>query len=189
MAKRRSPTTPTDPVPARELRLQPSRSSTRLRSGFDMDSGTGSCSDSDSDSDSYSDPDTDPDELSDPDAEEDADDGSDDEDPDREAEEILEAIIHYRNEGPAKPKHEGQTKKLWQREGEFWQEYAGKLQKKTGISPEDQLRACDPAVFKAYLEWRILKSRIKKESAIEAYWKRTCMYYHDVVGRAMSNEV
>ncbi|PVH96085.1 hypothetical protein DM02DRAFT_675019, partial [Periconia macrospinosa] len=157
MAKSRSSTMPTNPVPARKLRLQPSRSSTRLRSGFDMDSGTGSYSDSDSDSDSdsYSDPDTDLDALSDTDAEEDADDGSDDEELDTEeldteeldteAEEILEAIAHYRNEGPAKPKHTDQTKKLWQREGEFWQKYSRKLQKKTGISPEDQLRACDPA--------------------------------------------
>lgn len=169
--------------------MQPSRSSTCLRSGFDMDSGTGSCSDSDSDSDSYSDPDTDLDALSDTDAEEDADDGSDDEEPDTEAEEILEAIAHYRNEGPAKPAHTLQTKKLWRRESEFWQEYAGKLQKKTGTSPEDQLRACDPAVFKAYLEWREKWARIKKESALEAYWKRISMYYHDVVGHAMSNEV
>ncbi|PVH96084.1 hypothetical protein DM02DRAFT_675018, partial [Periconia macrospinosa] len=57
------------------------------------------------------------------------------------------------------------------------------------MSPEDQLRACDPAVFKAYLEWREKRARIKKESALEAYWKRTSMYYHDVVGHAMSNEV
>ncbi|PVH90658.1 hypothetical protein DM02DRAFT_664822, partial [Periconia macrospinosa] len=78
-------------------------------------------------------------------AEEDADDGSDDEELDTEVEEILEAIALYRNEGPAKPKHTKQTKKLWRREGEFWQEYGRKIQKRTGISPEEQLRACDPA--------------------------------------------
>jgi hypothetical protein len=32
-------------------------------------------------------------------------------------------------------------------------------------------------------------SRIKKESSIEAYWKRISMYYHDVVGHAMGNNV
>ncbi|KAL5405073.1 hypothetical protein PMIN06_010286 [Paraphaeosphaeria minitans] len=63
------------------------------------------------------------------------------------------------------------------------------LQKETGLSPEDQLHKCDPAVFKTYLEWRTEHSRIKKESAIDAYWKRLSMYYDHVVGHAMANKV
>jgi hypothetical protein len=63
------------------------------------------------------------------------------------------------------------------------------VQEETGLSPEDQLRNRDPAVFKTYLEWRTEESRIKKESAIDAYWKRLCMYYNHVVGHAMANEV
>ncbi|PVH90142.1 hypothetical protein DM02DRAFT_678784 [Periconia macrospinosa] len=165
IVKGRSSTVPNIPVPARELRLQPPRSSTRLNLGFEVDSGTGSCSDSDS----YSDPDTDLDALSDTDAEKDAGGGSDDEEPDTKAEEILGAITHYRNEGPGKPKHTLQTQKLWRRESEFWQKYCRKIQKRTGMSPEDQIRACDPAVFKSYLFWRKQRSRIKKESAIDAY--------------------
>jgi hypothetical protein len=132
-----------------------------------VDSGRGSCSDSNSDS--YSDPDTDLDALSDTDAERDVDVGSDDEEPDTEAEEILGAITHYTNEDPAKPKHTLQTEKLWRRESEFWEKYGRKIQKRTGMSPEDQLRACDPAVFKSYLFWRKQRSRIKKESTIDAY--------------------
>jgi hypothetical protein len=63
------------------------------------------------------------------------------------------------------------------------------VQEETRLSPKDQLRRCDPAVFKAYLEWRTEHSRIKKESAIEAYWKRISMYYDHVVGHAMANKV
>lgn len=51
------------------------------------------------------------------------------------------------------------------------------------------MRRCDPAVFKTYLEWRTEHSRIKKESAIDAYWKRISTYYDYVVGHAMANKV
>lgn len=40
---------------------------------------------------------------------------------DSETEEIYDSIARFRAEGPAKPNHTVYTKKLWQREGEFWQ--------------------------------------------------------------------
>jgi hypothetical protein len=60
---------------------------------------------------------------------------------------------------------------------------------KTEISAEDLLRHCDPAMFKSYLSWRVRDSRIKKFSAIDGYWKRIGMYYRDVTGIAMGNDV
>jgi hypothetical protein len=67
--------------------------------------------------------------------------------------------------------------------------FCSKIQKQVQLSAKDLLRRCDPSVFKSYLFWRKRTSRIKKESAIEAYWKRTSMYYHNVVGHAMGNDV
>jgi hypothetical protein len=54
---------------------------------------------------------------------------------------------------------------------------------------ENLLRQCEPAIFKAYLSWRVRDSRIKKESTIGAYWKRICMFYRDIEGVAMGNEI
>ena len=67
--------------------------------------------------------------------------------------------------------------------------YCLMVQEETGLSPKDQLRRCDLAVFKTYLEWRTENSRIKKENAIEAYWKRISMYCDHVVGHAMANKL
>lgn len=39
---------------------------------------------------------------------------------DSEAEEILKNIARFKAEGPAKPNHTPHTKRLWQREGDFW---------------------------------------------------------------------
>ncbi|KAL5404076.1 hypothetical protein PMIN04_012660 [Paraphaeosphaeria minitans] len=114
--------------------------------------------------------------------------------PASEADAILKRIAYHQKQGPAKPRHSDKTKELWKAESEFWERQASRnyclvLQKETGLSPEDQLHRCDPAVFKAYLEWRKKHARIKKESAIDAYWKRISMYYDHVVGHAMANKV
>jgi hypothetical protein len=98
--------------------------------------------DSDSDSESYADPDTDPDTLSDIDSEQEdlginpheelgtkqdtrrdlevSSNAELDAAPDSEAEEILGNISRFREEGPARPKHTDQTKKLWRTESGFW---------------------------------------------------------------------
>ncbi|OAL56175.1 hypothetical protein IQ07DRAFT_639770 [Pyrenochaeta sp. DS3sAY3a] len=108
---------------------------------------------------------------------------------DSDAEEIMGNIARFREQGPARPKHTKQTKKLWKRESAFWEGYSKTIEEYTGLSSEYLLRKCDPSVYKSYLSWRKKKTRITKESAIEAYWKRLSMYYHNLVGYAMGNDV
>ena len=78
-------------------------------------------------SDSYSDPNTEPDTEPDTDDEPDINEhpdlelGLEDPGLDSEAEEILKDIAELRDKGPAKPNHTPYTKKLWKREGEFWE--------------------------------------------------------------------
>lgn len=115
--------------------------------------------------------------------------GERDTQPVSEADAILKRIAYHQKQGPAKPRHSDRTKELWKTESKFWKSYCLKVQEETGLSPKDQLRRCDPAVFKTYLEWRTEHSQIKKESAIDAYWKRLSMYYDHVVGHAMANKV
>ncbi|KAF7441647.1 DUF3435 domain containing protein [Pyrenophora tritici-repentis] len=151
-------------------------------------------SDTNSFSDTYSDPDTEADtdiniELS---TGEDAGFTSEQEldaDLDSEAEEILKDIAQLRAEGPAKPNHTPHTIKLWKREGDFWERYCSKIMKKTKRSPEEQLRACDPEAFKAYLRWRKKNSRVKKESSMRSYWKRLSMCYMDLTRHTMDADV
>ncbi|KAI1663563.1 DUF3435 containing protein [Pyrenophora tritici-repentis] len=151
-------------------------------------------SDTNSFSDTYSDPDTEADtdiniELS---TGEDAGFTSEQEldaDLDSEAEEILKDIAQLRAEGPAKPNHTPHTIKLWKREGDFWERYCSKIMKKTKRSPEEQLRACDPEAFKAYLRWRKKHSWVKKESSMRSYWKRISMCYMDLTRHTMDADV
>ncbi|KAF1358608.1 hypothetical protein EJ07DRAFT_166844 [Lizonia empirigonia] len=108
---------------------------------------------------------------------------------DSEAEEILKDITQLRAEGPAKPNHTTYTVALWKREGEFWGRYCSKIKKSTKRSPEEQLRACDPGTFKAYLRWRKKHSRVKKESSMRTYWKRISMCYMNLTGHKMDANV
>jgi hypothetical protein len=80
-------------------------------------------------SDTYSNPDTEAEEDTDTDIEP-ADTGKDtslvlehesDAELDSEAEAILNDIARFKAEGPAKPNHTNHTKKLWRREGGFWE--------------------------------------------------------------------
>jgi hypothetical protein len=72
-------------------------------------------------SDTYSDPDTEGEEDTDTDIEQ-ADTGKEsDAELDSEAEAILNDIARFKAEGPAKPNHTNHTKKLWRREGGFWE--------------------------------------------------------------------
>jgi hypothetical protein len=101
------------------------------RSGLSSSAET--CQEGDSDansfSDTYSDPDTEAEADTDTDIEP-ADTGEDtslvleqesDAELDSEAEEILNDIARFKAEGPAKPNHTDHTKKLWRREGDFWE--------------------------------------------------------------------
>src|SRR5690348_17040454 len=67
--------------------------------------------------------------------------------------------------------------------------YCSKIIKRTKRSPEEQLRACDPDTFKAYLRWRKKHSRVKKESSMRSYWKRISMCYMDLTRHTMDANV
>ena len=149
-------------------------------------------SDTNSFSDTYSDPNTEADTDIEPSTSEDAGlvlEQEPDADLDSEAEEILKDIAQLRSEGPAKPNHTPHTVKLWKREGDFWERYCFKIMKRTKRSPEEQLRACDPETFKAYLRWRKKHSRVKKESSMRSYWKRISMCYMDLTRHTMDADV
>jgi hypothetical protein len=49
------------------------------------------------------------------------------------------------------------------------------------------LRRCQPQDIKAYLEWRVDKFQIKKESTLKSYWKRLSCGYIDLTGRRIDN--
>ncbi|KAF2866226.1 hypothetical protein BDV95DRAFT_649794 [Massariosphaeria phaeospora] len=50
------------------------------------------------------------------------------------------------------------------------------------MSPEAQLLSCKPKTFKAYLRWRKKHFRIKKQSAMQSYWKRISNCYRHLAG-------
>lgn len=136
-------TSATDPktIPNQNLHAPPYASPI---SDSDLNFESGSDIYSDSYSDSYSDPDTEPDICTDPNI------GLElesDTDLDSEAKEILKDIAQLEEEGPAKPRHEPQTIKLWKREGEIWAKFCLKIK----ADPKDALRKCSRGKFKAYL--------------------------------------
>ena len=51
----------------------------------------------------------------------------------------------------------------------------------------ETLRACKAALFESYLERRVKKGRIKKESTIKIYWRWLLCKYIDVAGHSMDN--
>ncbi|KAF2845010.1 hypothetical protein T440DRAFT_502719 [Plenodomus tracheiphilus IPT5] len=111
---------------------------------------------------------------------------------DSEAEQIRKDIEQFKAEGPAKPNHTNHTKKLWKREGEFWERYCHKIDEIKDVikkSPEERLDACEPEMFKAYLRWRKKHSRVKKESSMRSYWKRLSMCYMNITGHRMDPDI
>jgi hypothetical protein len=56
------------------------------------------------------------------------------------------------------------------------------------VDPEDKIKACEAEFAKGYLEWRVMFSRIKKQSAITTYWKVHSMLYMNVAKRYMDEE-
>lgn len=57
--------------------------------------------------------------------------------------------------------------------------------------PRATLQACDAAIFKGYLHWRVKSSKggIKKESSIMTYWNNLCMFYAREMKRYMDGGV
>jgi hypothetical protein len=67
--------------------------------------------------------------------------------------------------------------------------YCLKIMKMTKRTLEEQLRACDPEAFKAYLRWRKKHSRVRKESSMRSYWKRISMCYMDLTCHTMDADI
>lgn len=53
--------------------------------------------------------------------------------------------------------------------------------------PIELLKTCEAAIIKTYLEDRVQRARIKKESTIKSYWRRLGCKYIDVAGRGLDN--
>ncbi|KAF2679993.1 hypothetical protein K458DRAFT_312707, partial [Lentithecium fluviatile CBS 122367] len=101
---------------------------------------------------------------------------------DSEGEEIMKDIAQCKFEGPARPRHKSQTEKLWNR-------YCLKIIKRTKMSPEKLLLACQPETFKGYLRWRKRHYRVEKQSSMTSYWKRISQCYRDVAGHRMDANI
>ncbi|KAJ9641087.1 hypothetical protein H2199_005755 [Coniosporium tulheliwenetii] len=129
---------------------------------LDPASGTRSESESELESEPYSDPDTDPDVGLDSDSEG----------------ELLRKRIAYHKgwDGPNQDEAIGQRDSL---EESFC--------RKIKADPDKTLSKCEAETIKAYLEERVTKFRIKKESSIKAYWKRLSCAYIDLAGHRMDN--
>jgi hypothetical protein len=57
-----------------------------------------------------------------------------------------------------------------------------------GVEPVETLKACEAQFTKGYLEWRVMFSRIKKQSSITTYWKVHSMLYMNVALRYMEDD-
>jgi hypothetical protein len=55
----------------------------------------------------------------------------------------------------------------------------------THREPVETLKQCQAAVFKGYLHWRIVNSRVRKESSVVTYWKVLSMLYCDTAAAWM----
>ncbi|KAF2726660.1 hypothetical protein EJ04DRAFT_539319 [Polyplosphaeria fusca] len=136
-------------------------------------------------SDTYADPDTETDEDIELGTREDA--GlmlEKDPDPhlDSEAEEILKDIAQLKAEGqqsqtiPSIQRNYGRGKA---NSGTAHIRYCDIIKDEIKRSPEEQLRACEPEIFKA----------VKKESSMRSYWKRLSMCYMDLTRHKMDADV
>ena len=56
------------------------------------------------------------------------------------------------------------------------------------VDPVETIKACEAEFTKGYLEWRIMFSRIKKQSSITTYWKVHSMLYMNVALRYMEED-
>jgi hypothetical protein len=56
------------------------------------------------------------------------------------------------------------------------------------VDPVETLKVCEAEFTKGYLEWRVLFSRIKKQSSITTYWKIHSMLYMNTALRYMEED-
>jgi predicted nucleotide-binding protein (sugar kinase/HSP70/actin superfamily) len=58
-----------------------------------------------------------------------------------------------------------------------------------GYDNHKTLEECDPAVYKGFIEWRIVLGRIRKLSSATTYWKVHSMFYAREVHEKMKDAV
>ncbi|KAJ6443703.1 hypothetical protein O9K51_04882 [Purpureocillium lavendulum] len=67
--------------------------------------------------------------------------------------------------------------------------YFDRFCRRRNEDPVEALRRCDAALFKVYLDLRVKRSRIKKESTIFLYWKRLSQVYAQKAATWMSDSI
>lgn len=106
-------------------------------------------------------------------------------------------------EGPAIANHADSTKAFIGKEEEKWIKYFNspwerlfptanivlRFCERRSKDPTEELCRCDAALFKVYLDYRVKSSRIKKQSAITAYWKVLSMIYAKEAKEYMNDRI
>lgn len=117
--------------------------------------------------------------------------------------EFRQKIQRHKKQGPSKANHAPTTIIMIERARAYFDEYVPcrltKVEPRSQLvarfcsevkaNPEKALRKCKVEFIKGYLEWRVVFSRIKKESAIQSYWKVHSMLYADFTSRKMSDGI
>jgi hypothetical protein len=57
------------------------------------------------------------------------------------------------------------------------------------VNPIETIKVCKAEFIKGYLEWRLIFSRIKKQSSIVTYWKIHSMLYMNMALRYMEEDI
>ncbi|KAK7937639.1 uncharacterized protein PG986_014507 [Apiospora aurea] len=114
---------------------------------------------------------------------------------------LQQFIDQCRIEGPTVANHDPKTTRVVDTENQKWQLFCEEMkdEEKAALlgceillyEPRATLQACDAAIFKGYLHWRVKSSKggIKKESSIMTYWNNLCMFYARETKRYMDGGV
>lgn len=57
------------------------------------------------------------------------------------------------------------------------------------VDPVEEIKFCKAGFIKGYLEWRVVFSRIKKQSSITTYWKVHSMLYMEEAKTYMADDM
>jgi hypothetical protein len=115
---------------------------------------------------------------------------------------FTQKIAEHKSHGPVMANHSDKTKDMIETGRAYFFEcvpqvpnsgYADNITRFCDImgvvDPEEKIKACEAEFAKGYLEWRVMFSRIKMQSAITTYWKVHSMLYMNVAKRYMEEEV
>ncbi|KAK8092701.1 uncharacterized protein PG998_014742 [Apiospora kogelbergensis] len=114
---------------------------------------------------------------------------------------LQQFIDQCRIEGPTVANHDPKTTRVVDTENQKWQLFCKEMKDEEKAArlgcdlllyePKATLEACDAAIFKGYLHWRVKSSKggIKKESSIMTYWNNLCMFYARETKRYMDGGI